>query len=178
MSFEKLSRQKFRRYFQPTRILLGVVPFKEKRRANLITLCFSMYSSYRPNVMAIAVQKPYLSNELFRSCDDFVLAIPGEEIADQTLQCGIVSGRDRDKVESFGFRLKKSKRVKTPSLEGVIANIECKKIGEIDVGDHTLFLGEVKGFYVDKDNEQRCLLSVGPDHKGYKVLARIIHEAA
>lgn len=170
--FVGLSRQKFRRYYQPSRILLGVVPAPLESGVNVITLCFAMSCSYKPPMMAVAVQKDYFSNELFRECDDFVLAVPGESLANETLFFGTKSGRDVDKVRECGITLLRSVHVKTLSIYDAIANLECRKTAEIDLGDHTVFVGEVLRFNVDKTKHEKCLLSVGPDHGGYKLLAR------
>src|SRR5206468_3591431 len=50
-NFTTLRRQQFRRYFQPSRVLLAVVPAPTKSGVNVITLCFNMYCSYKPSMM-------------------------------------------------------------------------------------------------------------------------------
>ena len=172
MSFEKISRQEFRNYFQPTRILLGVTETAAASSVNVITLCFSMYSSYKPNIMSVAVQNEFLSNQLFKEADEFVLAVPGERMADIAMGCGVDSGKNVDKVKKYGIELIDSSIVSVPSIKQAIANIECKKINQFESGDHTIFTGEVLGFFVNINNNEKCLLSMGKDTTGYELLIK------
>ena len=90
-SFVSVSRQQFRRYFQPSRILLAVIPVPGESRVNIITLCFSMYCSYKPPMLAIAIQKINCSYDLIQKAKEYVLCVPGPDLAHETLYCGVES---------------------------------------------------------------------------------------
>lgn len=169
--FESLKRQEFRDYFQPSRVVIAFVR-SEKYSYNPITLCFSMYCSYKPNIISFAVQKTNFTYGLIKKAEDCVLAIPGERIVEETLFCGEKSGRKIDKILECGFSMISSSYVDTPSLEQAKANVELKIIKTVDIGDHVTVFGEVKNFSVNKNNKQRNILSVGSDNYGYKVLLR------
>lgn len=170
--FDVLTRQQFREYFQPSRIVLGIVPAPTTSGVNIITLCFTMHSSYKPPMMAFAVQTNKYSYELFEKAQECVLAVPGESIAKETLCCGIESGRTTDKVSLCHFTLIKSRKVSVPSLADCIANVELGIAKKIILGDHLTIFGEVKAYTVNRNNKDRCLVSVGPNTKGFEVLAR------
>jgi len=170
--FESVKRQEFRDYFQPSRITIGIIKSKNISDYNLITLCFSMYCSYKPNMIAFSIQRSNYSYKLLDNVDNCVLAIPGEKIAEQTLYCGDVSGNNIDKVTECGFTFVESKYIKTPGLLEAKSNIELEITDKVITGDHMTIFGIVKNFYVNKENKERNLISVGADHQGYDVIAK------
>ena len=170
--FTSLRRQQFRKYFQPSRILLGVLPAPAPSGVNIITLCFTMYCSYKPPMMAFAVQQGSYSYELLEESEECVLAVPGEKLAQQVLECGLKSGRDMDKMRAYGFSPLPSQTISVPGIAECIANLEGKILTITKSGDHRTAFVEIRRFSVNRRNEERCLLSVGPSHKGYTVLAK------
>jgi flavin reductase (DIM6/NTAB) family NADH-FMN oxidoreductase RutF len=166
-----LSRQKFRAYFQPSRVVLGVVPDGEER-VNVITLCFSMYCSYRPPMLALAVHDVNHSYALFSRSEHFVLSVPGEGLAEQALGCGLTSGRDVDKVAAYGLRLADSGCVGVPGLADAVANVELAVAARVRTGDHLTVIGRALRFAVNDHIDERNLVSVGPRHEGYDLVAR------
>jgi flavin reductase (DIM6/NTAB) family NADH-FMN oxidoreductase RutF len=170
-TFTSLSRQQFREYFQPSRLVLCILPSaRTESRVNIITLSFNMHCSYKPSMMAIAVQDVNRSHELIQAADEFVLSVPGESMAKVTMACGRESLADSDKVKALGLELVQSSSVGVPGLLRAIANIELRKYAAIETGDHLLVVGEVLSYNVNIDNHERPLLSVGPRTDGYKVL--------
>lgn len=171
-TFTILRRQKFRRYFQPSRVVIAVFPAPVPSGVNLLTVSFDMYCSYRPVMMAIAVHRINASYGLLDDLDDYVLAVPGRTLVEETLYCGVVSMRDEDKVRKLGVQLVQSENVETPGLAHAIANVELVKHGVVPTGDHSLLIGKVVSFRVNTDRNEAPLLSIGPDTTGYELLAR------
>ena len=170
--FVSLRRQQFRQYFQPSRLLLWVVPAPTASGLNVITLCFTMHCSYRPPMLAIAIHNINASYELIQKTDEYVLAVPGVSLVREALYCGTVSMREADKVRELNLQLLDSREVKTPGLRKALANIEMVKEDSIRVGDHLLVVGRALDFRVNEKRPELLLLSVGPDLTGYEVLAR------
>jgi flavin reductase (DIM6/NTAB) family NADH-FMN oxidoreductase RutF len=130
-------------------------------------------------MMTFAVQKGAYSYDLLEAAEECVLAVPGERLAQETLFCGITSGRDCDKVNDCRLKLRSSSYVTLPGLEDAISNIELRIVNRVVTGDHLMAIGEVLRFGVNTTNRERCLLSVGPDTTGYHILAqRGIHRIA
>ena len=172
MPFESLSRQQFRRFFQPSRLVMCVLPGAHTESGfNVITLSFCMHCSYKPPMMAVAIQSINTSFRLIEHADEFVLAVPGENMAREAMACGVASAEDTDKIKVLGIELVASKTVRVPGLARAIANIEVQKRSIVEVGDHVLVVGEVLKYGVDQEKRARPLLSVGPDFGGYRVLA-------
>ena len=172
IEFTTLSRQKFREFFQPSRILLGVLPAPTKSGVNIITLCFDMYCSYKPVMMAVAIQNVAASYQLIQKAREYVLAVPGESLAKETLFCGVTSISEVDKAEELGLKLCPSEKISVPGISRAIANVEMVKEKSIEVGDHILVVGRVVRFGVNRHSEELPLLSVGPNTRGFRILAR------
>jgi flavin reductase (DIM6/NTAB) family NADH-FMN oxidoreductase RutF len=146
---------------------------------NLLTVSFDMYCSYRPVMMAIAIHKINASHDLVSTTDEYVLAVPGPTLANETLHCGVESMRDEDKASELGIKLVPSEVVQTPGLADAIANVELVKQEAFRTGDHTLLIGKVVAFRVNTERDELPLLSVGPKIDGYEVLAsKGIHRLA
>lgn len=180
MPFATVSRQEFRKYFQPSRIVLCILPDdRTESGVNVITLSFSMHCSYQPPMMAIAVHDINESHRLIQRANEFVLAVGGAELADAALVCGWESARDIDKVKALALELMASETVSVPTLRRAIASVELVRRSVTQSGDHVVVIGEVLRFAVDREAHPRPLLSVGPDTGGYRVLAqRGIHRIA
>jgi flavin reductase (DIM6/NTAB) family NADH-FMN oxidoreductase RutF len=170
--FVSLRRQQFRQYFQPSRIVLGILPAPTKSGVNVITLCFDMYCSYKPPMMAVAIQNINASYELIERCTEYVLAVPGPALLKETVFCGTKSMNEVDKVEELRLKLSTSTTVRVPGIAAAIANIELTKQVCVKTGDHLLCVGLVRKFGVNRQRRELPLLSIGPDAAGYEVLAK------
>lgn len=171
-TFIPQNRQTWRRNFQPSRILLAIIPIVDSGTPNVVTLSFNMYCSYKPNMIAISIQNKNASFFQIRSADKYSLAVPGEALAKETLFCGTTSYRDCDKVAAAKLKLKRIKRERTFLLEGAIGNLLVTKTAEILTGDHITVIGEVRKFLANRTLKERPLLSIGPITTGYEILAR------
>ena len=169
--FVPMSRQRFRRFFQPSRIVIGVIPAPNASGVNLITLCFLMHCSYKPPMIAVAIQNINRSFDLIQKAKEYVLAVPGESMAEATLLCGIRSMTEiDDKATAFNLKLESSERIAVPGLANAIGNIELVKEHSLITGDHCLVVGRAVNFRVRKNCSELPLLSIGPDTTGYEVL--------
>ena len=152
---------------RPERVVLVTSFDFKNNRSNIIALGWKMRTSFSPPMVAVSVGKTKYSHGLIEETGEFVLAFPGEDMAEQVIFCGTNSGRDVDKFEKTGLTQVNGKHVK-PSLIGeCVANFECKLAGSLETGDHTIFAGEVLASWTGE--KKKLLVSVG-NEEGYKVL--------
>lgn len=171
--FATLSRQQYRRFFQPSRLLICILPAPTPSGVNAVTISFNMHCSYKPPMMAIAIQNINESWKLIREADEYVLSVPGTSLAKETFLCGFYSLKDGgDKVRKLALELCPSERVAVPGLKRAIANVEMRKDRVVEVGDHSLVVGRVLRFGVNTQCRELPLLSIGPDTRGFQVLAQ------
>lgn len=171
--FQTLRRQQFRRYFQPSRIFLCLVPAPTQSGVNIITLSFNMHCSYQPPMIAVAINDRSSTFDLIQKANEFVLAVPGPSLLDAAMYCGVQSMRDvEDKVAALSLELSTSEAIAVPGLKMAIANVELEKRHQLRAGDHLMVIGEARRFAVNQHNKELPLLSVGPYTDGYEVLKK------
>ena len=74
---------------------------------------------------------------------EFVVHYPSAEQGAMAWFCGTRSGRDTDKIKEANLSLINSVAVHVPTIEGVTVAFECRVVGQFEIGDHTVFVGEV-----------------------------------
>ncbi|HHQ4309165.1 flavin reductase family protein [Serratia fonticola] len=169
---KKLKRKIFREFYQPSKVLLGVLPDPDGDSFNIITLCFTTTCSYKPAMLAISIEDRNYSYKLAVVASEMVLAVPGESLAEETMSCGFFSGRDVDKFSQCGFTKEVMPNVSIPGICEAIANIEIKIVNRVVTGDHITLFGEVVGYHLNESNIERNLLAIGPNILGYELLVK------
>lgn len=140
---------------------------------NVITLCFTMYCSYKPPMLAMAVHNINASYQLIQKATEYVLAVPGTNMVNETLACGLRSARDCDKLHLTGLKTVPSEKIGVPGLAKALANVEMVKHTSVVTGDHILVVGRAVNFRVKRNSGNALpLLSIGPNSTGYKLLAQ------
>lgn len=164
----------FRKYCsRPERIVWAVAEHEGKR--SICPLGWKMNTSGLPPMIAISVAPSRFTHDLIIKSGEFVLAWPGEELAEATLFCGTCSGRSVDKFKETKLSVVQGQYVKAPLIGECIANLECRLAGKLTTGDHTVFAGEILAVWVnEKPGRLLCSIdrSAGYDFllekKGYR----------
>ena len=118
---------------------------------------WAMVASHEPPMFAVSVGHARYTHELIRSQKEFVVAFPGPGLEGAIEYTGSCSGRDVDKFRESGLKPVRAKGVGAPLLSGCVVNLECKLEGELEAGDHTVFLGRAITAYVDEGVPARVL---------------------
>ncbi|SHH41082.1 flavin reductase family protein [Thermosipho atlanticus] len=119
---------------------VAVVSMNLNGKINGITVAWIVRVSIKPKLIVISIGKTRYSHELLNKVEYYgvsVLSCKQKEIAKIF---GTYSGRNYDKFKNVEYTF--SKRG-LPIINGSVAYLECKIIDKFDVGDHTLFVGEV-----------------------------------
>lgn len=159
---------------RPERVVWAVAEHDGRR--SICPLGWKMNTSFTPPMMAISVAPTRFTHDLIVKSGEFVLAWPGEELAQATILCGTKSGRDLDKFRESGLTAVTGEHVKAPLVGECIVNLECRLAGRLTTGDHTIFAGEILAVWVsEKPSRQLCSVdeSAGYDfllaEKGYRL---------
>jgi flavin reductase (DIM6/NTAB) family NADH-FMN oxidoreductase RutF len=112
---------------------------------NVMTASWVAFSSRRPPLVSIFINNTHLTRQFISASREFVLNILASDQAEASEVCGTISGREADKYVKAGLRTRPADKVAVPLVEGCLANLECKVVAEYEVGDHTLFVGEIVG---------------------------------
>ncbi len=117
---------------------------------NAITLAWNMVVSKKPPLVAVAILPTRFSHGLIEKSGVFVVNVPGSDLVKAVMICGTRSGRDGDKFGPAGLTAAPSETVDTACIKECPARLECKLVKTVAAGDHTLFIGEVRGAFVDE----------------------------
>jgi flavin reductase (DIM6/NTAB) family NADH-FMN oxidoreductase RutF len=120
-----------------------VTSLDKNGRPNAMGAAWVTRTSFEPFLMMVSVDHRRYSHECILSQKEFVINYPGEEIADAAWTCGVISGRDLDKIKKAGLELVDSRVVKVPTVKWAAAAFECRLVDQFETGDHTVFVGEV-----------------------------------
>ena len=152
---------------RPERVVL-VTSVDREGHPNIITVGWTMRASTNPPTFAIGLGMRSLSCSNISHSGEFVLALPGADLAKEAMYCGTRSGSEVDKFAETGLTPLGAKCVGAPLIGECLANLECKVIASQDLSDHRVFFGEVQACW-RSDREDKPLLSVGDD-AGYEVI--------
>ncbi|MDD2988841.1 MAG: flavin reductase family protein [Zoogloea sp.] len=121
-------------------------------RRNVMAAAWNMPLDFDPPKVAVVIDKATLTRELIEASGQFVLAIPGRDLAERTLAAGSCSGREGDKFEALGLDVLPASQVQVPLPAGCIGWLECRVIDEPHIQrTYDLFLGEVVAAWADSD---------------------------
>lgn len=80
----------------------------------------------------------------------FTVNIPSESFADEAAYVGRISGREVDKFMKTGLTPVKSALVDAPYIKEFPLVIECKLKQTVELGSHTMFIGEIMDVKADR----------------------------
>ena len=105
-----------------------------------------------PPAIAIGLNRKNLTNEFIKESKVFAVSILSQDAPLNLIgQFGFKSGRDKNKFDQVNYKLGKTG---VPIvLDNTLACLEVKVTQEMDVGTHTIFVGEVVESEVLKDGE-------------------------
>lgn len=105
-----------------------------------------------PPTIAVSINKDNFTHDFILDSKVFTVSILSTEAPMKFIgRFGFKSGRDIDKFENMDYKLGKTGAPIV--LENSIAYLEAKVINRLDVGTHTLFVGEVVDAQALKDGE-------------------------
>lgn len=118
--------------------------------ANIITIAFAGVVNAEPPMIGVSMRKQAHSYALMNRFGEFTVNIPHDRMLREVDVCGTVSGGDTDKFDYTGLTKKASVKVKPPLIEEAIVNLECLLRHTLELGSHTLFIGEVVQVHMDE----------------------------
>src|SRR5512136_1442856 len=81
----------------------------------------------------------------------FTVNIPSEKYVKEADYVGMVSGREYDKFKETGLTPERSKLVNAPIVKEFPYSLECGLVRQVDLGSHTMFIGEIVGMIADTE---------------------------
>lgn len=135
---------------QPTPVWL-VGTYDADGKANLATIAWGGICCSKPPCVAVSLRPATHSHDSILQRKAFTVNVATEPFARQADFCGIASGRDTDKFAACGLTAVKSTLVDAPYVDELPLILECRLQQAVEVGGHTLFVGEIVDVKADTD---------------------------
>lgn len=108
--------------------------------------------SSEPPIISVCINKGNLTHEYIEKSKVFTVSILSQDTPLKIIGVfGFKSGRDVDKFEGVDYKLGETGAPIV--LDSVLACLEARVIDSIDVGTHTIFIGELVGAEVIAEGE-------------------------
>ena len=105
-----------------------------------------------PPTIAVSINKQNLTHEFIMKSKVFTASVISQDAPLSFVgHFGFKSGRDIDKFEGINYELGETKAPLV--LDHTLAYLEAKVIQDVDVGTHTIFIGELVGAENIKEGE-------------------------
>jgi flavin reductase (DIM6/NTAB) family NADH-FMN oxidoreductase RutF len=92
--------------------------------------------------LIVGVARHHHSWDVMRRSRAFAAHLLGEDALALVWRFGLSSGRDTDKFLNLAWR---EERTGSPVIDAALAWLDCRVEAEFDIGDRTIFLGDVVG---------------------------------
>ncbi len=135
------------RLLYPRQVVLVTCP--GEKWPNVIPIAWSIPLSFEPPLVGISIAPKRFSHELIKKYGEFVINVPTNKMLQEIMEAGSCSGREVNKLEKLELKTSPAKRVKAPIIQGCVAYMECKLEEDLELGDHTLFVGRILAAYAE-----------------------------
>jgi flavin reductase (DIM6/NTAB) family NADH-FMN oxidoreductase RutF len=118
---------------------------------NIMNAAWGGIASSKPSSFSVSLREATLSYHNIIETEAFTVNIPSEKYLKESDFVGLVSGRDCDKFKAANLTPEKSKLVNAPIVKEFPYSLECKLLKQVDLGLHTMFIGEIVGMVADSE---------------------------
>jgi flavin reductase (DIM6/NTAB) family NADH-FMN oxidoreductase RutF len=120
-------------------------------KPNMMNAAWGGIASSKPPCISVSLREATLSYHNIKQAEAFTVNIPSEKFVKEADFVGMTSGRESDKFKKTRLTAEKSKIVNAPIVKEFPYALECRLIKQIDLGLHTMFVGEIVGMVADSE---------------------------
>jgi flavin reductase (DIM6/NTAB) family NADH-FMN oxidoreductase RutF len=131
------------KYLSYPQAILVVGTYDREGRPNIAPVALGGMCSHRPPLLFVSLRAATLTHRNIVERQAFTVNVPSSEYIVETDYAGQVSGRDHDKFADCGLTPLRSERVDAPLILEFPTAAECRLAQTVDVGSHTMFIGEI-----------------------------------
>ena len=107
-----------------------------------------------PPTIAVSINKNNLTHEFIKASRCFTVSVLCQDTPLSFIgRFGFKSGRDTDKFEGINYKMGETQAPVV--IDNAVAHLEARVTQEVDVGTHTIFIGEVVN--ADVISEEECM---------------------
>lgn len=105
--------------------------------------------SFRPNLIMCSSMRHHHTNKGINENKTFSVNYPSADMVDITDYCGMISGKNVDKIRLFTNYYGELKNA--PMIQECPANLECKVVDTLYYGQYDEWIGQVVETYIDEE---------------------------
>lgn len=143
---------------------LYICGVKDGENMNGFTVSWLMQSSFKPPMVVNCVKQDSGSHEMLKNSGVFSISFLEDTQKDLAAKFFRPQSRVGNKFEDVEFY--QGKETGCPIISDSLGYIECKVVGSVAGGDHTVFVGEVIGSGVHREGKQILLEDTGWQYGG------------
>ena len=133
----------------PTPVWL-VGTYDKTGKTNIMAAAWGGICNSRPPCIQVSLRAATYTHGNIKERGAFTVNIPNESQWKEVDYAGIVSGRDTDKIKDLHWNTTKSAIVDAPIVEECGVVIECRLKETVELGLHTMFVGEIMDVKADE----------------------------
>jgi len=126
----------------PTPVFI-VGTYDRDGRPNAMNAAWAGICCSSPPCVSIALRKATYTYGNIVEQKAFTVSIPSQDFVREADYFGIATGRTEDKFFTAGLTPEKSDLVNAPYVKEFPLSLECKLLHTLEIGLHTLFIGEI-----------------------------------
>ncbi len=160
--------------------------YDKEDKPNVMTIAWGGICCSKPPCINISLRKATYSYDNIVEKKAFTINIPSEKYVKETDYFGIATGRNTDKFADTGLTPVKSDLVDAPYINEFPLILECKVIHNVEVGLHTLFVGEIMDIKAEEsilhdkevpDIERALPILFAPENRIYHGVGKALGKA-
>ena len=126
---------------------------------NFMTAAWGGIANGDPPMISIAIRKSRHTLKGITQYMVFSVNIPSVNMVKEADYCGIISGSKTNKVDTCAFDVFYGVLTYAPCISQCPVNLECKAIHILELGSHSLVIGQIMETHISDD----CLTNGKPD---------------
>jgi flavin reductase (DIM6/NTAB) family NADH-FMN oxidoreductase RutF len=125
--------------------------YDQQDKPNIMTIAWGGVCCSKPPCLTISLRKATYSYGCITSRKAFTVNVSTERDIVLADYCGIASGKTADKFATTGLTPVKSTLVDAPYIQEFALTAECRLVQTVELGLHTMFIGEILDIKADQD---------------------------
>ena len=141
--------------------------YESEGKPNIMNAAAAGMCCFVPPCIYVSLREATYTYHNIMEKNAFTVSVPPERYVEEADYFGLASGKNADKFEVSGLTPVKSELVDAPYVNEFPVVLECKLKETVNLGSHTMFIGEVLDLKADEE------VLIGITSKTGKKLSRI-----
>ncbi|MFD0932322.1 flavin reductase family protein [Psychroflexus salinarum] len=116
--------------------------------------------SFSPEIISVAIGQKSDLNETINYSEHFTIHLLSEDHKDYVKKFGVKSTIEDGKINGAPFKKQNDQAI----IEDTLGYLTCKVVKSLNMGDHTVYFGEIINEKVQKDKKALCTMQLPSEY--------------